>query len=203
MQTLARTANRLADYFEQPLPEIPGDPCERQDQLAETVLQAVQTLRGLLRNTDKAIVLRAAEAILTLENTRIRHGSNVTGCRERLRPDWECRKELDECVTSSAPPTEQEKEDEAFAKHAAEVRKELVALESEKPTGERKPVAAKTGRTFVRACLTDWNRTATSIPAGTFWREFLKRDVESDRPRNPKAEDSADRGTIPWPFSKD
>ncbi len=172
------TVNRVAGYFEQPLPEIPAHPHERQDMLAETVMQAVQAMRGLLKSTDKSIVLKAAEAILALEQTRIRHGTNVIGCRGRLIPDWESRKEMQDCITATAPPTAAEIEENAAKEHAAEVRAELKKLEETKPLNERKKVAPNAGRVFVQNCLKDWNIPAATIPAGKFWDEFLQRDAD-------------------------
>jgi hypothetical protein len=171
------SVNRVADYFDRPLPEIPAHPHDRQDMLAETVLQAVQAMRGLLKSADKAIVLKAAEAILALEQTRIRHGTNVIGCRVRLIPDWESRKEMQDCITATAPPTAAEVEENAAKEHAMEVRAELKKLEETKPAAERKKVAPNAGRVFVQNCLKDWNIPASAVPAGKFWDAFLQRDA--------------------------
>jgi hypothetical protein len=179
------TVNRVAGYYERPLPQLPEHPHDRQDLLADCVLQAVVTMRSLLSSGDRALSFKAAEAILALEQTRIRHGTQVSGCRQKLQPKWEEHQEMKECFEDAGPPREptaQDLEEAAFKQHAKEVRDELQKLEENKPAKDREKVTMKAGADFVRGRLKNWGVSATSIPARTFWKEWIVRDLRRGKP---------------------
>jgi hypothetical protein len=75
-------ANRMSGYFatNKPKRELPKTPQERHDLLSDCVMEAILAARDLLNDEDKSVVLKAAETILKVERTRIRHDRNVSGC---------------------------------------------------------------------------------------------------------------------------
>jgi len=187
------TVNRVAGYFERPLPQLPEHPHDRQALLADCVLQAVVTMRGLLNNGDKGLAFKAAEAILSLEQSRMRHSANVAGCRSKMIPKWEEMQEIKEAFHDPGParePTPEEIEEAAFKIHAQEVREELVKLEAKKPEKDRMKVAANAGAKFVRGRLESWGVSAASIPAGSFWKEWIVRDLRKGKPVDPEPPES-------------
>ena len=183
--TASPPVNRVAGYFERPPTQLPEHPHDRQALLADCVLQAVVTMRGLLNNGDKGLAFKAAEAILSLEQSRIRHGANVAGCRSKMVPKWEEMQEIKETFEDPGPgrePTPEEIEAAAFKLHAQEVREELQKMEAEKPEKDRTKVSANAGAKFVRGRLDNWGVSAASIPAGTFWKEWIRRDLRKGVP---------------------
>jgi hypothetical protein len=169
--------NRVAGYFQKPLPEIPTDDFGRQAFYTEAILQAVAAMRGLLNSNDQAIVMKAAQELFALERTRLRHKLDVTGCREKAVPRWKLDREKMEALDAKGPPTEQDLEYDAIDAHSKEAQAELRKAEEAKPANERKKVHSQAGRALVARCLKEWKITARSIPVGGFWREYLQRPV--------------------------
>jgi hypothetical protein len=75
-------ANRMSGYFAtaKPKRQLPKTPQERHELLSDCVMEAILAARDLLNDEDKSVVLKAAETILKVERTRIRHDRNVSGC---------------------------------------------------------------------------------------------------------------------------
>jgi hypothetical protein len=75
-------ANRMKGYFaaNKPKRQLPKTPQERHELLSDCVMEAILAARDLLNDEDKSVVLKAAETILKVERTRIRHDRNVSGC---------------------------------------------------------------------------------------------------------------------------
>jgi len=169
------TVNRVAGYFQKPLPQIPEHGHDRQAIYTESILQAVLAMRALLDNTDKSIVLKAAQELFTLERTRLRHNRNISGCRDKLIPKWQSDRETVECFEDPGPQSPKQLENVAIAAHGKEARAELVEIERAKPEGESKHVHSTAGQALVIRCLKHWNVTACSILPGTFWEEYLRR----------------------------
>jgi hypothetical protein len=134
-------------------------------------------MRELLACGDKRIVLKAAQELFALERTRLRHHGGISGCREKELPKWKQDREKLEALNAAGPPSEGQLESAAFEAHAKEAQAELRKAEEAKPASERKPVHTSAGRAAVARFLKRWNVTARSIPAGTFWREYLQRPV--------------------------
>jgi hypothetical protein len=191
--TLPHAANRIAGFYEAPLPEIPDSDFDRQTLFTESVMQAVLAMRALLNHSDKAIVLKAAQELFTLERTRLRHKRSVTGCREKPIPKWQSDREMVEREFSPGPPTDEQREREAVDAHAKEAQAELRKAEEAKPVHERKNVHSQAGRATVARFLKRWNMKATSIPLGGFWEAYLQRPVEAKpkakKPRRPQRGD--------------
>jgi hypothetical protein len=184
--------NRIAGYFANPLPEIPADDFGRHAFYTEAILQAVAAMRGLLKSNDTAMVLKAAQELFALERTRLRHHREMTGCREKPIPKWKQDQEKMEALNAVGPPSPGQLESAAFEAHAKEAQAELRKAEEAKPEGERKPVHSQAGRATVTRFLKHWNVTAQSIPAGTFWQEYLQRPVPAKKvERRPPAKTPA------------
>jgi hypothetical protein len=78
-------ANRMRGYFAKTKRELPKTPQERHELLSDCVMEAILAARDLLNDEDKSVVLKAAETILKVERTRIRHDRNVSGCKPPLQ----------------------------------------------------------------------------------------------------------------------
>jgi hypothetical protein len=80
-------ANRMKGYFaaDKPKRQLPKTPQERHELLSDCVMEAILAARDLLTNEDATVVLKAAETILKVERTRIRHDRNVSGCKPPLQ----------------------------------------------------------------------------------------------------------------------
>jgi len=169
--------NRVAGYFQKPMPEIPDNDFDRQAMYTESIFQAVAALRELLNCGDKAIVLKAARELFQLERTRLRHHRNISGCRVKDIPKWQRDEELIASLDASGPPSPKQLEREAVDAHSREAQAELRKVEEAKPENERKKVHSQAGRALVARCLKHWNVTAQSIPVGHFWKEYLLRPV--------------------------
>jgi len=171
------TVNRVAGYFTKNLPEIPDSDFDRQAVYTESIMQAVLAMRELLGHGDKAVVLAAAQELFALERTRLRHRRNISGCRVKDIPQWQADQELSERLDASGPPSPKQLENEAVAAHGREAQAELRKVEEAKPANERKKVHSSAGHSMVVRCLKKWGVTARSIPAGSFWSEYLRRPV--------------------------
>ena len=55
-------------------------------------------------------------------------------------------------------------------------------MEAKKPEKDRMKVAANAGAKFVRGRLEAWGVGAASIPAGMFWKEWIRRDMRKGVP---------------------
>src|SRR3954468_22081550 len=78
-----KTNNRCAGYFDEiqnaKLPKLPAEPKEREQIYQDAVLQTVLAMQKLLTHENVDQRIRAAELILALEKTRMRHGNDVAG----------------------------------------------------------------------------------------------------------------------------
>ena len=74
-----QTHNRIAPHFATPEPELPKSARERGKLWSDTVFQAILALKAQLRSPDAHIVMAAANSILEMERTRMRHTKNLAG----------------------------------------------------------------------------------------------------------------------------
>jgi hypothetical protein len=81
------TPNRMSGYFAaaQARPQLPKTDQERHAVLTDCVMAAIIAMRELLYCGDPQIVMMAADKILDVERTRIRHDRNVSGCKPPLQ----------------------------------------------------------------------------------------------------------------------
>ncbi len=167
--------NRLG--FDSPpaeLPALPQSARERGRLWSDTVFLAVLALKKQLTHRDADIVAAAANSILELERTRMRHGTRVAGSEEvsdaQLEYEEEQRHEsemfkkrrAEKSAATEAEETPTEEPDSnarALAEHAREV------AEFHEKIGKRLPMRPER---FVARLLSMWGLEADEIPAGGF-----------------------------------
>ena len=173
----ARTAD-LFDAAPAPLPELPATARGRGQLWSDTVFHAVAALRLQLTHRDAAVVAAAANSILELERTRIRHGRLVAGSElvSAAQLEYEADQRLDDEIDAEGralegPGDEERTEEQALAEHAEEV------AELQEETGRPLP---GNPATFVAWQLRRWNLPATAIPAGGFLAHLRTHGVEGE-----------------------
>ena len=145
------------------LPPLPKSSRERGELWSDAVLHAVLTLKRQLTHQDAAIAMGAANSILELERTRIRHGRNVAGseivteARRQFDEEESRRHDRMEVKPSAKPDVAAgaRTDEQAFAEHVAEVTE----------YSEDDPLGVPPER-FVTWLLDSWNLAASAIPAG-------------------------------------
>ena len=145
--------------IEAELPPLPKSSRERGELWSDAVLHAVLTLKRHLTHQDAAIAMGAANSILELERTRIRHGRNVAGSEivteARRQFDEEESRRHDRMEAKPEVVAGARTEDQAFAEHVAEMTE----------YSEDDPLGAPPER-FVTWLLGSWNLPASAVPAG-------------------------------------
>jgi len=186
-----QTKNRIKKHFAPPQRELPKSEYERYAFFGDCVLDAVATLRELLRSEDEATCLKAAELILNLQQTSIRHGRSVATCVEPFKrhsidaiehpayygeepkPAEEPAKNdfepFDELKRPVAPPSEEE----AFASHVKEaerIHKRMIdkAAKLDPELAAKLASIPNAAASIVRTHLEQWKKKATDIPLGGF-----------------------------------
>lgn len=161
------------------LPPLPKSSRERGELWSDAVLHAVLTLRKHLTHQDVAIAMSAANSILELERTRIRHGRNVAGSEivtearrqfdeeESHRHDWMTEKPAEKPAVAAEVRTEER----AFAEHVAEV--------TEYYKGSAEALDGAPPERFVTWLLGRWNLPANAIPAGGLMDRLHELGVDS------------------------
>ncbi len=189
--------NRVGAHFDPrpaELPLLPASARERGQLWSDTVFQAVAALRRQLTHTDTMIVAAAANSILELERTRMRHGKLVAGSEvvSTAQLEYEADERRDEertaerrAARAAEPDDEVEglpsdgtrSNEQALAEHAAEL------AEKSEEKGHHLPGGAAA---FVGWQLKRWNLAATAIPKRGFVAHLLKHGV-GDEPAKPVA----------------
>ena len=187
-----KTHNRIEKHFTSPQRELPKSEYDRYAFFGDAVLDAVGTLRELLRSENEATSLKAAELILAVQQTSIRHGRPVATCTAPIkehRPDVlnhpvyygeesEPVKEtpaeefvpFDELDLPGGPPTEEE----AFASHVKEAERMQERVAKLDPKLAAKLAAIPNSAAIcVRDQLKEWKKKATDIPLGGFMRAVM------------------------------
>lgn len=185
MTATQRRAHIAAHFEDAPAetpepPEIPRSVRERGRIWSDVVFEAVLALKGQLKNRDVAIVMAAAESILNLEQTRMRHSAQLAGSElvseAQEKFETETREESERTAAgpvvkkeSATPaPAEGNRTDaQALVEHAQEI---TAAFD-----GEDEPMPIGRARGFVRAQLKIWAIEATAIPRGGFRTALLER----------------------------
>ena len=175
--------NRLG--FDSPpaeLPELPQSARERGRLWSDTVFQAVLALKKQLNHRDADIVAEAANSILELERTRMRHGTQVAGSEEvseaQLEYEEEQRSESEMFKKRRAASEAEEKPAEepdsnarALAEHARE------AAEFYEKLGKPLPVRPER---YAAKLLETWGLAANEIPVGGFIAHLRTHGVGPD-----------------------
>ncbi len=179
--------NRLG--FDSPpaeLPELPLSARERGRLWSDTVFQAVLALKKQLTHRDADIVAAAANSILELERTRMRHGKLLAGSEEVSEAQLEYEEE-------------QRYESEMYEKRRAEKRaaSESEAMPADGPDSNARALAEhareaaeaceKIGKPlpmhperFVARLLCMWGLEADGIPIGGFMAHLRTHAVDPD-----------------------
>ena len=146
------------------------------------MFQAVLALKGQLKNRDVAIVAAAANTILNLEQTRMRHSAQVAGsedvseaqeefeaeARQESERSAAARAAKQETTIGAPAPAEGNRTDaRALEEHAQEV---AAAFE-----GEEEPMPIGRAMGCVRSQLKMWGIAASAIPRGGFRAALLER----------------------------
>ena len=168
------------------LPALPQSARERGRLWSDTVFQAVLALKKQLTHRDADIVAAAANSILELERTRMRHGTQVAGSEEvseaQLEYEEEQRHESERYKNRRAekraaseaeekPAEEPDSNAQSLAEHARE------AAEFYEKIG--KPLPMRPER-FAARLLKTWGLEANEIPAGGFIAHLRKHGVGPD-----------------------
>jgi len=175
--------NRLGyDAPPAPLPELPKSARERGFLWSDAVFQAVLALQKQLTHPNSAIVAAAANSILGLEETRLRHGRDVAGSEgvsteqleleeeERESRDQAARHRAQRAAAAKAAPepeiaTEPSANEKALADHSRETAEAFETL------GKPLPMRAEL---FVGKLLKIWGLEASAIPVGQFIGHYRK-----------------------------
>jgi len=134
-----RSKNRVTPYYDSPdlkskssappvvLPEpqpVPVGPIAKREAFSEAVAESIQLLRTLLRHPDSKIAMGAAQSLLNMQHTLLRHGGNMMGT---VMPDHVNSLEPLEHLTNARygeGPTEEEFD--AMSEQELEVRKQCL-----------------------------------------------------------------------------
>ena len=162
--------NRVGAHFDPSpveLPELPQTARGRGQLWSDTVFQAVLALKKQLTHRDIAIAVAAANSILELERTRMRHGTFVAGSEEvseaQLEYEAEQSGKFDRMdARPAAKPTGEvgaRTDEQALAEHIAEV------TEAAERSGKQLP-GSPAG--YVVWQLKKWGIGANAIPKDGF-----------------------------------
>jgi hypothetical protein len=79
-------------------PEPPKDEKEREEYWNDTIFDTIAALRSMLRSKDQQISLTAAQEILALSRTRMRHGKRIDGTGDGSMTYEESEEKLDRTI---------------------------------------------------------------------------------------------------------
>lgn len=154
------------------LPDLPRSARERGQLWSDAVFQAVLALKKQLTHRDAAIAAAAANSILELERTRMRHSTFVAGSEEvsdaRLAFEEEERGDREFAARRTAEAKAKEPgpvrtDEQAIAEHLQEVAKSF------EKSGHPMPGKPES---FVRGLLKRWGLQAGAIPQGDFGKHL-------------------------------
>ncbi len=197
--TATSTHNRIGTHFaDSPattaeLPELPKSARERGRLWSDAVFQAVLALKQQLTHVDVGVVAAAANTIIALEQTRMRHGASVAGseAESEAQLQFEAEELADRearakrRAETAAPTVAPRSNGQASAEHAREAS---AAFENDGMPLPMPPV------TFVASILDTCGLQANEIPAGGFMA-FL-RTLDSDQPElRPSAASKRERSS--------
>ena len=136
--------------------ELPKSERERKDLWGDTVLEAVLALRDQLSSRNEQIVAAAANSIIELERTRMRHDQHVSGTHADVA------QELPELTLRPVESAILPDDDVApLTEHVDEIREHM-----ERVVG--RPMGAAEAKAYVEAKLDRWQVRANRIHRGEF-----------------------------------
>ena len=191
------TLNRIGAHFDSPpatKPALPDPERGRGRLWSDVVFDAVMALHGQLASRSEAVVAAAANSILELERTRMRHSQTVAGSSldseaqqafDDVRGGADAPEDDPEDADDDLPdlsdaadeiadrpylPDDRYKHPALFRLHAEEAFQELVEAEAELPERERSPVTMERAMRYVEVQFEAWNLQTTDIRPGEFRR---------------------------------
>ena len=190
-----QTHNRIAPHFATLEPELPKSARERGKLWSDTVFQAILALKAQLRSPNSNIVMAAANSILIMERTRMRHAKDLAGSQhvseaqeefeaEERRAAESQRARRDELATAKSqekvarvPEVQQNVPQVAstLADHAREARRVFEQMDREMSESE--------SLEFTRGFLKRLGRSAADVPAAEFAAilRMMRESEERDR----------------------
>ena len=171
--TLPFTHNRIATHLPTPESELPKSARERGKLWSDTVFQAVLALKAQLRSPDATVVMAAANAILEMERTRMRHAKHLAGSEHISEAQEEFEAEEQRAVEAQAARRAEIAETQAIptapvraapsAALAAHARGVRTATE-----GSGTPMTECQSLSFTASMLRKMGLQAEDVPPGKF-----------------------------------
>lgn len=186
--------NRIGAHFDAPpvaKRELPKTEHGRGKLWSDIVFDAVLALRNQLSSKSETVVAAAANTIVDLERTRLRHSNDLAGSTHKSDRQEEMYEELDRTFEPlpgsrrkphapaqpkpprpKLPPAPANPLDDAtlLRMHAEEIMDELVALDKKKPEHQRRPMTLARAQEYVGAICEDFHLELAQIPPGEFRR---------------------------------
>ena len=172
------TQNRCAGYFDEiqnaKLPKLPAEPKTREQIYQDAVLQSVIAMQKLLTHDNIDQRIKAAELILALEKTRMRHGSDVTGTQPAPPPPRRSYladgtpAPIDDGEYARLP--EELKDDELYKvyKKHLKVAKEAFIRRAKECPNQKIDTSGYASSRWVRQTLDELEKRADELPLDTF-----------------------------------
>ena len=199
--------NRIGAHFDSPpVPKrvLPKTEHERGKLWSDIVFDAVLALHNQLNSRSEAVVAAAANSIMELERTRLRHSNNLAGSTHKSDRQQDLDEDLHQTLeplpsTRRKPPAETKPKppkptlppppanplDDAtlLRMHAEEIFDELVASDKKWPEHSRRPMTMDRAREYVEAICEEYHVELSQIPPGEF-RRISRTFIEGDAANN-------------------
>lgn len=183
-------ANRIGAHFDSPpvaKPALPKTERERGKLWSDVVFDAVLALHNQLNSRSEAVVAAAANTILELERTRIRHSKDIAGSSqesdapaeldplEKLEPLPGLRskprvEKKPKVPKPTLPPAPANPLDDATLMqfHAQDAMADLEELHARIPGHDCRPVTLERAEGYVRSICNTYDLKLSQIPPGEF-----------------------------------
>ncbi len=154
--------NRIGAHFDSPpIPKrvLPATERERSHLWSDMVFDALLALHKQLDSRSEAVVAAAANSILELERTRMRHDQTVAGTRVELEPESPAETTVPPETLSI--PQEDHDDPATLTDHIGEVREHMARA-------IRRPMAEPEAKAYVVEKLDAWRVRPSQIHRGEF-----------------------------------
>jgi hypothetical protein len=170
--------NRTAAYFAKAVEgePLPTTDAGRYEFFTAAIMKTVAKLTAMLDSDDPKQVMYAADKLLGLERTRIRHARNVIGCQQAApmpvktaAPPTEDADEFDGVIPVKTAYKRAANDVEALACHVAELKATFNKRAESKP-GKYKPIDDEEAEVIVRRHLRIEKQRANRVSKDDFVR---------------------------------